>query len=480
MTRVRLALLCAGVFLFFGLQVSASIEDVSFPIAELGSCDSQEACFAYCDEAEHYDACMSFAEANDLLPEEDIEKYQDMRSSIENGGPGGCTDQTSCDAYCSDVSNLEECLTFATENGMMGEEELAEAQKVLAAIQSGVSLPGGCTSEEACDAYCQELEHMQECMDFATAAGMMSEEDAAQAQKVLTVMQSGGSPGGCVSKDECDAYCSDPTHMEECIDFAVETGFMTAEEAEKIKAEGSLGIKRDDGEDLDGENDGKKKEGEFEFDDSFSGPGGCASEQECMSYCSDPANSEECASFFGGEQRIDEFDEDHFEDDDIKQFDTEDRIMEEDDVPEGEWVAPPEFHEQDRIEDEFEFNDEPSDEGDQYEYEGDDFEDDDFHFDDEGPEFEEFDSQDIPLDLGGREEGDEQNNIDVNPDSGSFDSGGSEFNGGDQGGDQGGGDSSGDSGSQGGGDSQGAPSADAGLMKSVKQFLSRAVSLLML
>lgn len=44
----------------------------------------------------------------------------------------------------------------------------------------------------------------------------------------------GESPGGCCGKEACDAYCNDLSHMQECIDFAVKAGFMTQEEAEEM------------------------------------------------------------------------------------------------------------------------------------------------------------------------------------------------------------------------------------------------------
>ncbi|MCR4313692.1 MAG: hypothetical protein NUV84_00390 [Candidatus Uhrbacteria bacterium] len=480
--RSRLTLLLVGLGLLFALQVVAGFEDVSYPVAELGSCDSKEACFTYCGEPTNYDACISYAEANDLLPEEEIETYRDTQVALEGGGPGGCSDEVSCEGYCSDVTNLEECLAFGSEHGLMSGEELAEGQKVLTALQSGLSLPGGCTDEESCDGYCEELENMQECMDFATAAGMMSEEEAVGARKVLTIMQSGGSPGGCVSKESCDAYCSDPTHSEECIDFAVETGFMTAEEAEKIKAEGGMG------------------------DDSFVGPGGCTSEEECMSYCSDPAHFEECAALggderaeegeFKGDEFIDgefdegefidgEFDEGEFKGDEFEYDEPRDQEMmpqidKGEDVPREEWMAPPEFEDQNRIDEGFDYDEAPDDR-ERYEYDGDEYQEIEIYDDHDGSGFEEFDPQDIPLD----------DALDVNPEpfdpgSGGSEfnpgSGGSEFNGNDQGvGDQGGNEfNDGDQGggeSSGGGDSSGG-GADAGLMKSVKRFFSRVVSFL--
>ncbi|MFA4845431.1 MAG: hypothetical protein WC654_02645 [Patescibacteria group bacterium] len=496
---LRSSVVMALLGLVLAFQASASLEDVSYPITELGSCASQDECFTYCGEPVNYDACIAYADANDLLEEEEIQKYQDTQALVLNGGPGGCTDQASCETYCGDIVNLEECLTFGSENGLMSEDELAEAQKVLAAIQSGVPLPSGCTSKESCDAYCGELENMQECMDFATAAGLMSEEDAAQAQKVLTIMQSGGTPGGCVSKDECDEYCSDPTHMAECIDFAVETGFMTAEEAENIKAEGGMGLREDFegpggcdspescstycsdsanseecedfalkmGEFEEGEF-GEPEEGEmdFEYRGSFTGPGGCTGEEECGNYCSDSANSEECASFFGGEQRIDDEDKSDFEYDETREFDTEDQILGENDAPRDEWIPPSEFEGQNQIDEGFDY-DELKDDGERYEYEGDEFQDQDIYYDDETPSFDEFTREDIPLDLGGRQDDGYGDAIEVTPEAGGFESGGGEFNGGEQGGGQTGGET-------------GGGGTDAGLMNSVKRFFSRAVSLMTL
>lgn len=280
----------ALLFFFIGLgivaafYVRAGFEDITYPIAELGNCKNQEACFKYCNEPSHFDACIAFAESNDLLTENEIDDYRAANEAIVNGGPGGCSNELDCETYCSDINNLQECISFAEQHGLIDEQELEEARKVLAALEAGYSLPGGCTGEESCEAYCSEPAHMEECLTFAEAAGFMSEEEIAEARNILSIMQSGETPGGCQSQSECEEYCEDSAHFEECIDFAVQAGFMSEEEAEMIREMGG---------------------GEF------AGPGGCTSEEECRAYCEQETNMEECAVFFGGrDHEEEEFDED--------------------------------------------------------------------------------------------------------------------------------------------------------------------------
>ncbi len=274
------------------VQASASLEDISYPIAELDNCDSQEACFAYCDEPDHFDACIAFADANDLLTDEDIQKYETAEEALaQNGGPGGCTDQAACEAYCSDVNHMEECLTFASENHLMSEEELAQATQVLTAIQGGATLPGGCTDQETCEAYCSDTDHMDECLDFGVAAGMMTTEQAGQIKEQGTSMEDFVGPGGCDSEEACSVYCMEEANREECEAFFGDMG------------EAPEGVE-------DGYDEGQEEYDE-EYQSSFVGPGGCTGEEACMSFCLDPANQETCASFFGSSESSDS--EDHTE-----------------------------------------------------------------------------------------------------------------------------------------------------------------------
>lgn len=236
----------------------AALSDLQYPIFELGSCENQDACYAYCESPDHYDVCMAFAEANQLLADEQIAQYAQMTEAIENGGPGGCESQEACETYCSDLTHMAECVAFAGANGLMDEDELAQAEKVLAALESGATLPGGCSSKDSCEAYCTDVTHSEECLAFAEASGMLTAEELEQAEKMMTLMREGQTPGGCISEETCKTYCEDGAHLEECMNFAVESG---------IKP-------------------------------SFVGPGGCSGEEACREYCGDPSHQQECMEFF--------------------------------------------------------------------------------------------------------------------------------------------------------------------------------------
>lgn len=182
-------------------------------------------------------------------------------------GPGGCTTKEECRAYCDIDSNKDECLTFAVENGMMTEVEADRARKFLS--QTG---PGGCQGDE-CKNYCEDPAHTEECLSFAVEKGMINDEQAARMRKMREVAERGG-PGGCKG-EECRTYCEDESRRDECFVFARENGLIGEKEIEGYET-------------------GKKIRAKLETE---GGPGGCKSEKECHSYCSDASRVEECVTF---------------------------------------------------------------------------------------------------------------------------------------------------------------------------------------
>ena len=187
---------------------------IQFPVAELGNCGSKEECKTYCDEPDNIEACISFAEKNNLMPAKEIEHAKKFLAAGAKG-PGGCTGKNSCEAYCNNPDNIEACVAYAEENGMMDEEELNEARKVRDAIRKGVK-PPPCGGKKECDAYCENPENMPACIEFASAAGLMSEEEQRNAQQMLQAIKAGAKPPACRGKEECDAYCSQDEHFDEC------------------------------------------------------------------------------------------------------------------------------------------------------------------------------------------------------------------------------------------------------------------------
>ncbi|OGI63165.1 hypothetical protein A2818_01865 [Candidatus Nomurabacteria bacterium RIFCSPHIGHO2_01_FULL_40_12] len=242
----------------------ATAPEIIYPIAPLGNCKDKIECFAYCELPSNGKQCLAFAKEHQLLPEEEIRVAEKVLGV--KGGPGGCNSKDSCQNYCDDVANIEVCIAFAEENGLMKGKNLEEAKKVRAVIQSGKSLPGNCRNKNACENYCKNSEHIDECLAFAESSGFLSSEELEQAKIFMPLMKKGETPGACKSREECDAYCESDEHFEECISFADKHGMIPPNEREHIEAFKKAGGK---------------------------GPGGCKGRQ-CQAFCEQPNNQQAC------------------------------------------------------------------------------------------------------------------------------------------------------------------------------------------
>lgn len=255
---------------------AVSVKDVVFPVAELGNCRSEGECRAYCEQRDNADiirACLSFAGKYNLLPRDVVAQGEKFADVAALGGPGGCRDEKSCVAYCEDVAHIQECTSFVERYKLLPPDKLVEMKKFASAIKAGAKPPGNCNNKESCLAYCENPDHIDECLAFAEKAGFIAPDELAMAKKVAPFLKSGETPGGCKSKAECEAYCSDTSHFEPCLTFAQKLGFMSAREAELLK----------------------KVQGRS--------PGDCARgapEQagaRCAAFCNDPANTQTCMKF---------------------------------------------------------------------------------------------------------------------------------------------------------------------------------------
>ena len=232
-----------------------------------GDCATKDSCEAYCDDIDHIDECLAFAQENNLIPPKELEEAKKVQAAIKRGiKPPACGNKESCDIYCDSSEHMEECINFAIEAGFMNEQEKANSQKMLAAVKKGVK-PPNCKGQEACDEYCGSPDHMEECMTFAIEAGFMNEQEKANSQKMLAAVKKGVKPPNCKGEKECDVYCGQEEHFEECLNFAEAAGFMSPEEAEMSRRTGGKG------------------------------PGGCQGKDECDAFCNNPDNQEACFNF---------------------------------------------------------------------------------------------------------------------------------------------------------------------------------------
>lgn len=265
--RELLVFIIAAAFLLFLIEKAEAEPDVQFPVNELGGCGSKEECHAYCEISENIEPCLNFAEKNGLMSASEISEAKKF-VAMGGKGPGGCTTKNSCESFCNNTANIKECLLFAEKSGMMSDKELEEAKKVAKFLESGGSLPGGCRNKTECDSYCKSsnANNMKECVTFAKEAGFLSEEELEQVDMLLVALEKGVPPPNCRGDKECAVYCAEPENLEECAAFSLASGRMTEKEVELMRKYGGKG------------------------------PGGCIG-NECDTFCDDPENSEACFNF---------------------------------------------------------------------------------------------------------------------------------------------------------------------------------------
>lgn len=175
---------------------------ISFPIAELGNCDSISSCKAYCDDSSHLDACVAFAKSKGFY-RTPATPNPNQNATLEAAKTElGCSSEDECKAFCSQQSNQQICMSFAQKHGLhsQGAADTDQTNKTLALAKSIL----GCQSAEECKTFCSESQNQQKCSDFAKQAGI-----GGGMQKV--------GPGGCTSEDSCKTYCSE--HESDCNQF---------------------------------------------------------------------------------------------------------------------------------------------------------------------------------------------------------------------------------------------------------------------
>ncbi len=249
---------------------SKILTGVKFPVAELGSCQSEAECVSYCDNVAHANVCIEFAKKNKIISAEEADSRGKLAGVTD--GPGGCSSQKSCENYCSDIDKIDECFAFADKHNLLSEKDRDKVGKIKTALKSGAKLPGGCNNERSCESYCNDALHVDECLSFGEQSGFLAPEEIQQYRKFSELRKSGETPGKCSSKESCDAYCSNPDNAEECINFAEKAGFLSGEELAQAKKVLPL-----------------LKAGKT--------PGACKTKQQCEAYCGDDSHMDECMKF---------------------------------------------------------------------------------------------------------------------------------------------------------------------------------------
>lgn len=208
---------------------------ITFPIADLGNCNSFSECRNYCNDSSHQDACVAFARKKGFYKEpehKDQAILNDAKSLL------GCDSETSCKTVCENPDNHDKCAAFAQKHNLGGPTSGIGNAQILQKAKGIL----GCDSESSCKTICEDPSNQQKCSDFAKQTGMGGGEHRV-------------GPGGCTSEDSCRAYCQ--SHQDECSKFS-----------------------------------GGNEHGGPPPESQRKGPGGCNSPESCQAYCN--SHPQEC------------------------------------------------------------------------------------------------------------------------------------------------------------------------------------------
>lgn len=184
---------------------------------------------------------------------------------------GNCANREACDTYCEDVDHTRVCLDFADEHNLLSDEEIAEGRKYLEILEKGG--PGSCRDEASCSAYCENINNLPECVDFIEKYGDLSDEELLKLKQIAAAIRRGiKPPGGCKDEESCLAYCEADKHWSECVDFAEAAGFISGAEAAEARKFMPLIL-------------------------AGRTPGRCQNKKDCLEYCDRPENTVVCLEF---------------------------------------------------------------------------------------------------------------------------------------------------------------------------------------
>lgn len=214
---------------------------------------------------------LGFITGTYVLAAYNVEKAKHFKYPISELGSCGSFDE--CKAYCNKDENIPTCVRFDIKNNLLTQSEAADAEKMLSLMDKS-GLPGKCTGNVDCFTYCESAAHFDECFDYAKRHDLIPAGWNADDMKKLSELHKQGLqfPGNCQGKGECETYCESPAHIDECLAFAEKANILPPDQLAEAKKFAPF-----------------IKSGET--------PGGCKSKAECVSYCSDSAHSEECVSF---------------------------------------------------------------------------------------------------------------------------------------------------------------------------------------
>src|SRR3989344_1200448 len=189
-----------------------------------------------------------FAQNPPVSQEQDIAKKYGITFPVAE--LGNCTSITSCKTFCDNSKNHQSCTDFAKKHNLHNNSSKTSSAKSEEEILTLAKAELGCNSYDSCMQFCEEENNMEKCMDFA-ARHNLDGGDTSQMKQQMSAIKN---LLGCNSMKACMDFCNNPINMQKCM---------------KVFKEAGVSIEA-----------------------SYSGPGGCNSEESCTAYCE--KNPKEC------------------------------------------------------------------------------------------------------------------------------------------------------------------------------------------
>lgn len=240
----------------------------TFPIPELDGCKDYFSCRSYCGDPANQAKCTQFGKDKGITAQEigDMDAHLGLNKD-KSTKDLPCSDAASCKKFCDQKQNFDTCNDFARANKLVGGfidnpanvNVINKAKDVL-----------GCSTPLECASICDKAENQSKCTGFAGNVGLAGGQ-----------IQVG--PGGCKSGQTCQEFCKIGENAKECASFGYK----------------DIGTRKEPQLPIGG--DSKKSS------DQTPGPGGCKSEQECISYCTKNYTDLECqknaGQYYSGNQQ---------------------------------------------------------------------------------------------------------------------------------------------------------------------------------
>lgn len=222
--------------IIFSLVGTSFAQQIQYPIAQLGNCRDSQECFYYCEIPRNTPVCWSYGKYilhKDVLGDatkspDQIAKDHGITFPIAE--LGNCNSPQECMQYCNIPANQQACSDFGHKKGLIQENTSTQQSVDESKIVADAKTQLGCNSKDTCMAFCNDPANQQKCQQFAQSEGLNQnhndQQNTPQPSIPPTVFQATKQELGCDSETTCMDYCNNPDHYQKCQQFAQEHNLM--------------------------------------------------------------------------------------------------------------------------------------------------------------------------------------------------------------------------------------------------------------